>query len=254
MISLTSPVLGSSRPITLRATARGYDGQLIAGSGVQNPAEVTVSAGGQIAKLATEIFGAGITGRQGWIELTASEAGVNGFFELFDNALSTLDGGAFPAAPAGRLVFPHVDKDTVLYIVNSGDNAAPAVAVFVYDNNGGLAGSTTLAIGAKAGWSGRVTDLFPTLQAIDGYVVLDTQSSLFSASSDTLVGMQSYERGDEAIVLGQPDFELVRDLETRHFAFYLDKLIRAKLVHTLSLGGTIKTDASAPKRPPFRPI
>jgi len=199
-----------NRAISLRATARGYDGQLITGSGLQNPAELTVPAGGQIARLASEVFGAGIAGRSGWVELTASEAGFNGFFELFDNALSTSDGGAFPTAPSARLFFPHVDKDTTLYIVNTGDRATPETAVLVYDNNGALAGSTTVSIAAKGGWSGRVADLLPSLQAVDGYVVVDAHGSLFATSADTLVGMQSYQRGDAAIVLGQPESELVR--------------------------------------------
>ena len=63
----------------------------------------------------------GIAGRSGWVELTASDVGGNGFFLLFDNALSTSDGGSFPTAPSARLIFPHVDKDTILHIVNTGD-------------------------------------------------------------------------------------------------------------------------------------
>jgi hypothetical protein len=236
----------SNRPITLSATARGYDAQLIAGSGVQNPAEVTVSAGGQIAKLATEIFGAGMTDRPGWIELTASEPGVNGFFELFDNALSTLDGGSFPAAPAGRLVFPHVDQDTVLYIVNMGDRATPTTAVLLYDNNGVLAGSTTLSIGGKAGWSGRIADLLPSVQTFDGYVVVDTHGSPFADSSETLVGMQSYQRGDSEIVLAQPAYELVQSGYAVHVAVGGGYTTRLSLVNPaaiqqqlqLSLNGT----------------
>src|SRR5262249_27090109 len=145
----------SNKTITLRATARGYDGQLIAGTGIQNPSDVTVLSGTQIAKLGTEIFGTGIAGRSGWLELTASDAGVDGFFEIFDNALSTFDGAAFPIAPASRLVFPHVDKDTVIHVVNIGDRPAGATAFFVFDNNGVLTGSTTISISAKGGWSGH---------------------------------------------------------------------------------------------------
>jgi len=199
-----------NKVVTLKATARGYDGQLIAGNGMQNPVELAIPAGGQIARLATEVFGAGIAGKSGWVELTASDVGGNGFFELFDDALSTIDGGAFPVAPSSRLVFPHVDKDTVIYIVNTGDFPTPATAVFVYDNNGVLAGSTTLSIGAKAGWSGHIADLLPSLQAVDGYVVVDTQGSAFTASSETLIGMQNYQRGDSAIVLGEPQSEIVQ--------------------------------------------
>jgi hypothetical protein len=142
--------------------------------------------------------------------LTASDSGFNGFFELFDDALSTSDGGSFPTAPSDRLFFPHVDKDTTLYIVNTGDRANPETAVLVYNNSGTLAGSTTVSIPARGGWSGRIADLVPSLAAVDGYVVVDTHGSLFASSGGTLVGMQSYQRGDAAIVLGQRESELVR--------------------------------------------
>ena len=223
-----------SRSVNLRATARSYDGQLITGSGVQNPVDLTVPAGGQLARMAVEVFGAGIAGRSGWVELTASDTGGNGFFELFDNALTTMDGGAFPTAPSARLVFPHVDKDTILYIVNTGDQASPATAVLVYDNNGVLVGSTTLSIGAKAGWTGQVADLLPSLQAVDGYVVVDTQGALFTASPDTLVGMQSYQQRDGAIVIGQPEFEFVQTGYAVHVAVGGGYTTRLNLVNPAS--------------------
>src|SRR5262249_51249540 len=179
----------SNKSINLTATARGYDGQLIAGNGIQNPAALTIPAGGQIAKLGVEIFGSGIAGRSGWVELTASDSGIDGFFQLFDTGLSNSDGASFPVAPSARLVFPHVDKDTSLFVVNTGDNSIPSAAVLVYDNNGGLSGNATLSLGAKAGWSGHVADLLPSLQSIDGYVVVDTQGTVFASPSETLVGM-----------------------------------------------------------------
>ena len=207
-----------NRPVTLKATARGYDGQLIAGGGIQNPVELAVPAAGQLVRLATEIFGAGIAGRSGWVELTASDIGGNGFFLLFDNALTTSDGGSFPAAPSSRLIFPHVDKDTVLNVVNTGDFATPTTGVLVYNNSGLLAGSAIVSIGAKSGWTGHVGDLIPSLQALDGYVVVDTQGNAFTPSSETLVGMQTYQRGDAAIVIGQRDSELVRSGYAVHVA------------------------------------
>jgi hypothetical protein len=229
-----------NRAVTLRATARGYDGQLITGNGVQNPADLTVPAGGQIARLGTEVFGAGIAGRSGWVELTASDSGGSGFFQLFDNALTTSDGAPFPTAPSSRLFFPHVDKDTTLYVVNTGDQSIPTAAVSVYDNNGSLAGSMTLSIGPKAGWSGRIADLLPSLQAIDGYVVVDAQGSMFSSSSETLVGMQSYQRGDAAIVIGQADSGLVQTGYAVHVAIGGGYTTRLSLVNPGSVAQQVQ--------------
>jgi len=220
-----------NKTVTVRATARGYDGQLLTGSGVQNPAEFTVPAGGQFARLASEVFGAGIVGRSGWVELTASDTGGNGFFLVFDNALTNSDGGAFPAAPSRRLVFPHVDRDTVLHVVNTGDQSNPATAVLAYNNSGVPVGGTVISLGPKAGWTGRITDLLPSLTAFDGYVVLDTQGDVFSSSSETLVGMQSYQRGDAAIVIGQRDSEVVTTGYAVHVAVGGGYTTRLKLVN-----------------------
>jgi hypothetical protein len=220
--------------VTLKATARTYNGELITGSGVQNPAEVTVPAGAQVAQLASQIFGTGIVGRSGWIELTASDPGASGFFELFDNALSTFDGASFPTVPSSRLIFPHVDQDTTLYIVNTGDRSAATTGVYVFDNNGSLAGSTMFSLNAKAGWTGRVADLIPALQSIDGYVVVDTQGNLFQGSSETLVGMQSFQRGDSSIVLGQADPDIVRTGYATHIAVGGGYATRLTLVNPAS--------------------
>jgi hypothetical protein len=230
----------SSKTITLRATGRGYNGQLITGTGIQNPSDVTVLSGTQIAKLGTEIFGTGIAGRSGWVELTASDAGIDGFFEIFDNALSTFDGAAFPIAPASHLVFPHVDKDTVIHVVNTGDQPAGTTAFFVFDNNGVLTGSTTISISAKGGWSGHIGDLIPSVQAVDGYLVVDTAGGLFATPSETLVGMQTYNRGDAAIVLAQRDSERIQSGYAAHVAVGGGYASRLTLVNPGSAPQTVQ--------------
>src|SRR5262249_26478015 len=145
------------------------------------------------------------------------------------------DGGAFPIAPSARLIFPHVDKDTILSIVNTGDQSMPTTAVLVYDNSGALTGSTTLFIGAKAAWSGDITDLLASLQAIAGYVVVRGEGTAFTPSSETLVGMLSYQRGDAAIVIGQQDSELVRSGYAVHVVIGNGYTTRLTLVNPASV-------------------
>src|SRR5262249_47405776 len=167
-------------------------------------------SGGQVARVASEIFGPGIVGRSGWIELTASDSGGNGFFLLFDSPVSTSEGGAVSNRPSQRLVFPRVDKDTILYVVNTGDGPIPTAAVSLYDNSGALLGRTNVSIDAKAGWSSTVADILSSVKTIDGYVVFDAQGTPFATSGDTLVGMETYQRGGSAIVPAQADSELVQ--------------------------------------------
>src|SRR5262249_9748612 len=122
----------------------------------------------------------------------------------------------------------------ILHIVNTGDRRTPTTAVLVYDNNGVLAGSTTLSIGAKAGWSGHIADLLPSLQAVDGYVVVDTHGDPFASSSETLVGMQSSQRADAAIVIGQPESDFVRSGYAVHVVFGGGYTTRLTLVNPVS--------------------
>src|SRR5262249_15488690 len=108
------------------------------------------------------------------------------------------------------------------------------------DNSGTLAGSTTVSIAAKAGWSGRIADLIPSLQAFDGYVVVDTHGSMFGSSPDTLVGMQSIQRGDAAIVIGQPDSEVVQNGYAVHVAVGGGYATRVNLVNPVSVAQKIQ--------------
>jgi hypothetical protein len=190
--------------ITLTLTARDYSGQLITGSGIQNPAQLTVAAHAQLAKPTTDIFGSAIVGRPGWIQVDPSDPGTGGFFLLYDSGLSTVDGGSFVGTLASSLYFPQVNSHTVLHVVNTGSQPIQAAALIVYNNDGAILGRTTLPIPPQGGWSGQITDVLPALVAVDGYATIDTLSSPFATPSTTLVGMASYSQSsDTAITVGQ---------------------------------------------------
>jgi hypothetical protein len=89
-------------------------------------------------------------------------------------------------------------------------------------------------LAAKQGWSGPITDLVALLPGFEGYVIVDTHGAVFSASPDTLVGMQSYQRGDAAIVIGQPDFDVVKVGYAAHIAVGGGYTTRVKLVNPSS--------------------
>ena len=103
-IALVNPTLTEAK-VTL--TARSYSGALIQSVGITNPVTLTLPASGQIALRAPELFGTGIAGQAGWVEISASTPAVKGFFLAFDSGLSFIDGAEF-ARPARRLVFPKV--------------------------------------------------------------------------------------------------------------------------------------------------
>ena len=205
-IALMNPSLNA---ITVTLTARGYDGNVIGGSNIQNPAQLIIPAGGQTARQATEIFGSGIDGQPGWVQVDSTDP-VNGFFLLYDDALQTCDGAALVGTSSSRLIFPHVDDSTILHVVNTGNQTSGFTTVNVYDNKGNLSGSTTIAIAPHAGWSGRIADLVPSLNDVDGYTVIDT-SGPFATPYQALVGIATYSKGaDDAVVTALDDFALLQ--------------------------------------------
>jgi hypothetical protein len=205
-IALTN---ASTNTAVVTLTARHYNGQVITGDGFQNPVQLSIPGQSRISRLATEIFGGGIAGQSGWIQLDGTDT-LTGSFQLCDNAFQKCDGGALVGSPASRLLFPQVNKDTILHVVNIG-NQPIRTGVSVYDNKGNLRGSTIVSIDAHAGWSGSITDLLPFLDAIEGYATIDTSAGPFPSSYQALVGMASFSHGgDNAIVLALDDFARIR--------------------------------------------
>jgi len=122
-LALVNPTLTEAK-VTL--TARSYSGAVIQSNDVANPVTLTLPASGQKALRAAEVFGTGISGQAGWVELSASTPAVKGFFVVFDSALSFIDGGELAAAPASKLIFPKVSahgSPTQLSLVNTASEA-----------------------------------------------------------------------------------------------------------------------------------
>src|SRR5437867_2588275 len=87
-LALSNPALSEA---TVTLTARGLDGRTIAGQDISNPAVVRIPASGQRALRHTEIFGPGISGKAGWVELVSSTPAIKGYFMLFDAGLDYID-------------------------------------------------------------------------------------------------------------------------------------------------------------------
>ncbi|HEY2382741.1 MAG TPA: hypothetical protein VGK48_16320, partial [Terriglobia bacterium] len=79
------------------------DGTLYAPAGGQNPATLQIPAGGQAAKVFSDLFGSGTF--NGWIQATSSTAGLTGFFLNGNTALTDLD-GAGAITPAAQFTLP----------------------------------------------------------------------------------------------------------------------------------------------------
>ena len=104
-LALSNPNLTE---VTATLTAFGYDGKALAGTGLTNPTTMKLPASGQRALRISEIFGTGINGKSGWVEIKSSSSLVKGFFLIFDSALTYIDGTDLQGSPASRLIFPKV--------------------------------------------------------------------------------------------------------------------------------------------------
>src|SRR5439155_19948573 len=79
-IALVNPTLSEAK-VTL--TARDYTGAIIRNNAITNPLTLALPASGQIAVRAAQVFGSGISGQAGWLEVSASTPAVKGVFSAF---------------------------------------------------------------------------------------------------------------------------------------------------------------------------
>jgi len=172
--------------VDVTLTARSYDGALILGDQIKNPATLTVAAGSQLALTAPQAFGVGISEKAGWVELEFSADGVKGSSVIFRPGLGILDTTPLNAVPSGRLVFPKVSAtaQTRLSVINTSGLSVNA-RISLCDNSGGLRSEIPITLAAFAGFNGSLADLAPGETLFEGYAVVESESN-------SLVGLETY--------------------------------------------------------------
>src|SRR5438034_2705208 len=158
-LALVNPTLAEAR---MTLTARSYNGSIIRADGITNPVSVTLPASGQVALRTAELFGSGISGQAGWVEISASTPAVKGFFLSFDSGLSFIDGAEL-ARPAGRLVFAKGSASgspTELSLVNTASHAVQGT-IALYRNDGQLFAAHEMNLPALSGFNGSIAELVP---------------------------------------------------------------------------------------------
>jgi IPT/TIG domain-containing protein/ZU5 domain-containing protein len=209
-LALSNPALSDA---TVTLTARGLDGQVISGPEITNPVTLVIPASGQRSLRAGEIFGAGVSGKTGWVELAASTPAVKGFFILFDAGLNFIDGAELASTPSPRLIFPRVsatrDSATDITFINTKSSGLRAT-VALYDNAGNLTARNIIVLDPFSGFSGPITRLVPVDGGFEGYAVVDAGSTPF-ARHEPLVGFETYKnRSDIALLLAVPESAMLR--------------------------------------------
>lgn len=156
-LAVGNPTSGAA---SVTFTAYQPDGTLFAAGGVQNPVTLQIPAGGQAAKLFSDLFGASTF--NGWIQGTSSTSGLTGFFLNGNFAETDLD-GAGAVAPVAQFVLPFAAEDSVaateITIVNANASAAsPTLTLYAFD--GSVAATKTLSLPANSLVRQTLTGLF----------------------------------------------------------------------------------------------
>ncbi len=249
-LALSNPTLAE---VTVTLTARDYSGAAISGAGITNPATITLPPSGQRALRAVEIFGSGIAGKTGWVQLQSTSVATKGFFLVFDSRVSFIDGAELQTRPASRIIYPKVSSTaaspTIISFVHTGSETIPFAALSLYDNSGTLTARTYLSLAPRSGFSGPITALIPEAAGFDGYAVLETTGTPFSSLSETLVGFETYRiNSDVAALNAVPEAAITRTAYLPHFAAKAGYNTRVGLVNYTGQRQTIRITAGSLER------
>jgi hypothetical protein len=181
--------------------ARTYDGGLVKGIDISNPVTLTVTAGTKQELSVVDIFGSGISDRDGWLDISILSGNVKAFSLFFDSASTLIESAELLSGPSNRLVFPQISagSSTRLSVVNTAAESV-AATVSVYDNSGRVVDASQIDLALLSGFSADVRTLFAVDDGFEGYAVVTT-----SGSVPSLVGLESFQsQSDIAVVRGLP--------------------------------------------------
>jgi hypothetical protein len=135
-IALTNTGLGSA---DLTFTALDSEGNALAGPQIVNPATLRIYGGNQLARLDTEIFGNGIlqSDPNSWIRVESSGPGISGFYLMFNNDVTLMDGSYFSSLPLADFVLTDIEDSGSTRISVANDNSVNATVDFELVTAGG---------------------------------------------------------------------------------------------------------------------
>jgi hypothetical protein len=154
---------------TLTLTAYDTSGARISGSGIVNPASMTLRRGGQLPIVDSQIFGAGLPSRRavGWMRLESTVKKVVGFFLTFNGSLSFLDGADVGPGTLQSFVLPEIEDGGFTRIHVANPDAASATVTFELVKSDGTvrAPSVSRTVNANGAVAALLADLFPGVAA-----------------------------------------------------------------------------------------
>jgi hypothetical protein len=184
-----------------RLTFTAFDplGRLISGDGVTNPALRTLSRGGQLPVVDTQLFSTG-AGPVGWMKVDSSVSKISSFFMAFDSSLTVLDGANASTEPGRTAILPEVGESGFnrIYLANPGSEPV-SVTLNLMKSDGTVRAGTTRQIYATGALAADLyPDLFPQ-------AAVDPSDYLWITASGSVVpyGLLAQAGKDIRILSGQ---------------------------------------------------
>ena len=158
--------LSTTNDAALTVSAFDTQGAQISGPGITNPVSLSISLKEQRAVTDSQIFGAGVSAQNsvGWIKLDSSEARIAGFFLVFDNNLSTLDGADVSSNTVTSFIFPEIEAGqgfNQFHIANPNSTGATLTFELFGSDGQPRTASVTRTINANGAVAEYMSDLFP---------------------------------------------------------------------------------------------
>jgi len=152
------------------------------GKPVGTPSSLVLVSGGQVARLATELFPDSNNAR-GWVRVESDVEGLTGFY-LNGDFVKTADGGDF-VQPALSLTYPRVvetsSTSTEINITNPNDTVA-SVVLTLFDATGAQQDVETVNVPGNGQISGTVSGLMGVDTISGGYLTAQSSSSILGTA------------------------------------------------------------------------
>jgi hypothetical protein len=162
----------SQRAAKLTAWAYGQGGQEIQGENITNPVSVTMSPEEQRAAYDYHMFGPNFrqVGGEGWMKLESTEKQVAGFFMMFNDTFTYLDGANASLAGIQQFVFPEVADRGFTEIRVTNPTAGIANVTFELRKADGQQGASAVLhpVDGSGTYSVQLSDLFAGVKAEAG--------------------------------------------------------------------------------------
>ena len=115
----------------------------------------------------TQAFGDGLANQNplGWISMASTTEDVAGFFLMFNESLSILDGADVSHTLLRNLILPEIEEEgfTQIHLANPSEDSA-SVHFDLVASDGSVRATTTRTINGHGAVAEHISDLFPDLQ------------------------------------------------------------------------------------------